>query len=40
MAIFEIEKGNAKRVRLSEFKLEKDLQKIIESNLDLSLIHI
>jgi predicted transport protein len=34
MAIFEIEKGNAKRVRLSEFKLEKDLQKIIESNLD------
>ncbi len=26
MAIFEINKGRANRVRLSEFKLEKDLQ--------------
>lgn len=34
MAIFEIEKGSAKRVRLSEFKLEKDLQNLIESNLE------
>ena len=35
MAIFEIEKGKAKRVRLSEFKLEKDLQQLIESNLEI-----
>lgn len=35
MAIFELEKGKAKRVRLSEFKLEKDLQKIIENNLEI-----
>lgn len=34
MAIFEIEKGKAKRVRLSEFKLEKDLQKLIEENIE------
>jgi hypothetical protein len=34
MAIFEIEKGKAKRVRLSEFKLEKDLQRIIEENIE------
>ena len=34
MAIFEIDKGKAKRVRLSEFKLEKDLQKIIEENIE------
>ncbi len=34
MAIFEIEKGKAKRVRLSEFKLEKDLQNLIEENLE------
>jgi RecB family endonuclease NucS len=34
MAIFEIEKGKARRVRLSEFKLEKDLQKLVESNLE------
>lgn len=34
MAIFEIDKGKAKRVRLSEFKLEKDLQKLVEENLD------
>ncbi|MFW5852257.1 MAG: DUF5655 domain-containing protein [Bacteroidota bacterium] len=34
MAIFEIEKGKAKRVRLSEFKLEKELQKLIEENLE------
>lgn len=33
MAIFEIEKGKAKRVRLSEFKLEKDLQRLIEENM-------
>jgi predicted transport protein len=34
MAIFEIDKGKAKRVRLSEFKFEKDLQKLIEDNLE------
>jgi predicted transport protein len=34
MAIFEIEKGKARRIRLSEFKLEKDLQKLIEENLE------
>lgn len=34
MAIFEIEKGKAKRVRLSEFKLEKDLQQLIEENME------
>jgi len=34
MAIFEIDKGKAKRVRLSEFKLEKDLQHLIENNLE------
>jgi predicted transport protein len=34
MAIFEIEKGKAKRVRLSEFKFEKDLQKLTEENLE------
>lgn len=34
MAIFEIEKGNARRVRLSEFKLEKDLQRLIEENME------
>ena len=34
MAIFEIDKGKAKRVRLSEFKLEKDLQKLVEENLE------
>jgi predicted transport protein len=34
MALFEIEKGNAKRIRLSEFKLEKDLQKLVENNLE------
>ena len=33
MAIFEIENGQAKRVRLSEFKIEKDLQKLVEGNL-------
>ena len=35
MAIFEINKGKAKRVRLSEFKLEKDLQKLIEDNIEI-----
>jgi len=35
MAIFEIEKGKAKRVRLSEFKLEKDLQQLIEENIEI-----
>jgi predicted transport protein len=35
MAIFEIEKGKAKRVRLSEFKLEKDLQRLIEENMEI-----
>ena len=34
MAIFEIEKGKASRIRLSEFKLEKDLQRLIEGNLE------
>lgn len=34
MAIFEIDNGKAKRVRLSEFKLEKDLQKLIEENIE------
>jgi predicted transport protein len=34
MAIFEIQYGKAKRVRLSEFKLEKDLQNLIENNLE------
>ncbi|MFP4527153.1 MAG: DUF5655 domain-containing protein [Candidatus Kapaibacterium sp.] len=34
MPIFEIENGNAKRIRLSEFKLEKDLQKLVENNLE------
>ena len=34
MAIFEIDKGKARRVRLSEFKLEKDLQQLIENNLE------
>lgn len=33
MAIFQLKDGNAARVKLSEFKLEKDLQKIIERNL-------
>lgn len=35
MAIFEIEKGKAKRVRLSEFKLEKDLQRLVEENMEI-----
>lgn len=35
MAIFEIDKGKAKRVRLSEFKLEKDLQHLVEKNLEI-----
>ena len=34
MSIFEIENGKAKRVRLGEFKLEKDLQFLIEKNLE------
>ena len=34
MAIFEINSGKAKLIRLSEFRLEKDLQKTIENNLD------
>ncbi len=33
MPIFEIEKGETKRIRPIKFKLEKDLQKLIESNL-------
>jgi predicted transport protein len=35
MAIFEIDKGKAKRVRLSEFKLEKDLQRLVEENVEI-----
>ncbi len=34
MAIFEINNGKAKRVRLSEFKVEKDLQRLVEENLE------
>jgi predicted transport protein len=34
MAIFEIDKGKARRVRLGEFKLEKDLQQLVENNLE------
>jgi predicted transport protein len=34
MAIFEIESGKAKRVRLIDFNLEKDLQILIENNLE------
>ena len=34
MAIFEIDSGKAKRVRLSEFKIEKDLQRLVEENLE------
>lgn len=34
MAIFEIDKGKVKRVWLSDFKLEKDLQKLVEDNLE------
>ena len=34
MAIFEIDKGKAKRVRLSDFKVEKDLQQLVEDNLE------
>lgn len=33
MAIFEIEKGLAKRVKPSDFKFEKDLQRLVENNL-------
>lgn len=33
MPIFEIEKGVTKRIKPTKFKLEKDLQKLIESNL-------
>lgn len=34
MAIFEIKDNQAKRIRLSEFILEKDLQNLIENNLE------
>jgi predicted transport protein len=34
MAIFELDNGKAKRVRLSEFNIEKDLQKLVEENLE------
>ncbi len=34
MAIFEIDNGKAKRVRLSEFKIEKDLQRLVEGSLE------
>lgn len=34
MAIFEINNGKAKLIRLSDFKFEKNLQKIIEDNLE------
>jgi len=34
VAIFEINNGTARSIRLSDFKLEKDLQKVIEKNLE------
>src|SRR5450432_2755403 len=34
MAIFEIDNGKATPVRLSEFKLEKDLQQLVEKNIE------
>src|SRR5690606_22235189 len=34
MAIFEVDNGIAKRIRLSEFAIEKDLQRLIENNLE------
>ncbi len=34
MAIFEINNGKVKRIKLSEFKIEKDLQRLIEQNLE------
>lgn len=34
MAIFEIDNGRAKRVKPVEFEFEKDLQKLVESNLE------
>lgn len=34
MAIFEIDNGKAKRIRLSEFRLEKDLQSLVENNIE------
>lgn len=34
MAIFEVNNNKAKRIRLSEFKLEKDLQNLVENNLE------
>ncbi len=34
MAIFEIRNNKAQRIKLSEFKLEKELQKLIENNLE------
>jgi predicted transport protein len=34
MAIFNINNGKAERIKLSEFKLEKDLQRLIEENLE------
>jgi predicted transport protein len=33
MAIFEIDKGVAKRVKPTDFKVEKDLQRLVENNL-------
>ncbi len=38
MAIFEINQGKVKRIKPVEFKLEKDLQKLIEQNLETFLI--
>jgi predicted transport protein len=35
MAIFEIDNGKTKLVKLSEFKLEKELQKLVENNLEI-----
>lgn len=34
MAIFEIDNRKAKRIRLSEFRLEKDLQSLVENNIE------
>jgi hypothetical protein len=34
MAIFKIDNGKAERIKLSEFRLEKDLQRLVEGNLE------
>jgi predicted transport protein len=34
MAIFKIDNGKAERIKLSDFRLEKDLQRLVEGNLE------